>query len=95
MLPTYSSNVILAKARAMYGRRLTRANYRELLECRTVGEVASYLKNQTGYGSILAGILVSPARKHRKSSGATGRKIAMANQRSKRLPFSSHPQYFS
>ena len=56
MVPTYSSNVILAKARAMYGRRLTRANYRELLECRTVGEVASYLKNQTSYGSILAGI---------------------------------------
>lgn len=56
MVPTYSSNVILAKARAMYGRRLTRANYRELLECRTVSEVASYLKNQTPYGSILAGI---------------------------------------
>ena len=56
MLPTYSSNVILAKARAMYGRRLTRTNYRELLECRSVSEVAAYLKNQTSYGTVLAGV---------------------------------------
>ncbi len=56
MLPTYSSNVILAKARAMYGRRLTRTNYRELLECRSVSEVAAYLKNQTSYGAVLAGV---------------------------------------
>ena len=56
MLPTYSSNVILAKARAMYGRRLTPEHYRDLLACRTVGEIAAYLKNQTDYGSILAGV---------------------------------------
>ena len=56
MLPTYSSNVILAKARAMYGRRLTPEHYRNLLACRTVGEIAAYLKNQTDYGSILAGV---------------------------------------
>ena len=54
MLFNYSSNVILAKARAMYGRRLTRQNYRELLECKSVSEAASYLKNRTAYGSALA-----------------------------------------
>ena len=69
MVPTYSSNVILAKARAMYGRRLTRANYRELLECRTVSEVASYLKNQTSYGSILAGINESDIHRGQLKSG--------------------------
>ena len=41
MLSTYSSNVILAKARAMYGRRLHTEDYRELLGCRSVGELAS------------------------------------------------------
>lgn len=56
MLSTYSSNVILAKARAMYGRRLRTEDYRELLGCRSVGEVASYLKNRTSYAAILAGV---------------------------------------
>ena len=31
---TQASNAILAKARAMYGRRLTARNYQELLNCR-------------------------------------------------------------
>lgn len=56
MLSAQSSNVIIAKARAMYGRRLTNENYRELLECQTVGEVAGTLKRRTVYGKILAGL---------------------------------------
>lgn len=40
----------------MYGKRLTAENYRELLGCRTVGEVAAVLKNRTSYGKALAGI---------------------------------------
>lgn len=56
MLSTLSSNAILSKARAMYGRRLTKQNYRELLACQNVGEVASYLKTRTSYGKALAGI---------------------------------------
>lgn len=56
MLSSFSSNAILAKARAMYGRRLKAEDYRALLSCKTVGEVASYLKNQTAYRSVLAGI---------------------------------------
>ncbi|MDP4114411.1 MAG: V-type ATPase subunit, partial [Bacillota bacterium] len=56
MLSSLSSNVILSKARAMYGRRLTPQNYSELLNCQTVSEVAGYLKNRTAYGKILSGI---------------------------------------
>ena len=40
MLSSFSSNAILAKARAMYGRRLKTEDYRALLACKTVGEVA-------------------------------------------------------
>lgn len=56
MLSTLSSNVIIAKAHAMYGRRLTDENYKDLLECQSVGEVAKYLKNNTAYNKTLAGI---------------------------------------
>ena len=57
MLTSLSSNVVLAKARTMYGRRLTQADYNELLKCRTVGEVAGYLKNHTVYSKALAGVV--------------------------------------
>lgn len=56
MLATFSSNVVLAKARTMYGRRLTPENYRDLLKCQTVNEVAAYLKGHTVYSKVLAGI---------------------------------------
>lgn len=55
MLNTLSSNVVLAKARTKYGRRLTPGDYNELLKCRNVGEVAGYLKNHTVYSHALAG----------------------------------------
>jgi Archaeal/vacuolar-type H+-ATPase subunit C len=56
MLSTLASNAILSKARAMYGRRLTEQDYKNLLSCQTVGEVASYLKNHTVYKTVLAGV---------------------------------------
>lgn len=56
MLSTLASNAILSKARAMYGRRLTEENYKDLLACQSVGEIASYLKNRTAYKKALAGI---------------------------------------
>lgn len=56
MLSQLSSNVVLSKARAMYGKRLTTQDYNELLACQTVGEVAGYLKSNTVYGKILSGI---------------------------------------
>lgn len=52
LLATLSSNVVLAKARTMYGRRLTEENYKDLLKCKTVREVASYLKDRTAYSKV-------------------------------------------
>lgn len=56
MLSSMSSNAILAKARTMYGRRLTDNDYENLLACKTVLEVATYLKNETVYSEILSGL---------------------------------------
>ncbi len=55
MSSSMASNAILAKARAMYGKRLTDADYKQLMDCRNVSEVASYLKNRTSYKSALTG----------------------------------------
>ena len=51
-----SANAISAKVRAIYGRRLTAADYQELTRQRTVSDVAAYLKANPGYGVYLAGI---------------------------------------
>ncbi len=51
-----AANSVLAKARAMYGHRLTAQNYNELLSCRTVSEVAAYLKAHTDYSSVFEGL---------------------------------------
>ncbi len=51
-----SSNAILAKARAMYGKCLSEKDYRQLLDCKTVSEIAAYLKAQTNYGFALTGL---------------------------------------
>lgn len=48
-----SANAVLAKARAKYGRRLTEKDYTNLLSCKSVPEVAAYLKNNTYYETIL------------------------------------------
>ena len=49
MLSSLSSNVVLAKARAKYGKRLKEKDYRNLLDCKSVAEVAAYLKANTDY----------------------------------------------
>lgn len=56
MLDSLSSKVIVAKIRAMYGRRLTVEDYNELLRRRSVGEVASYLKTKENYADALKAI---------------------------------------
>lgn len=45
-----SSNAILAKSRAMYAESLTKEDYAALISCRSVNEIASYLKTHTKYG---------------------------------------------
>lgn len=56
MLTTMSSNAILSKARAMYGMRLVKKDYQALLGCRSVNEIAAYLKQTPRYREILTGI---------------------------------------
>lgn len=56
MLSHLSSNVVSAKARAMYGHRLTAQNYQEMLNCKNVTEIARYLATNTDYDKVLAGI---------------------------------------
>lgn len=55
-MPISAENAILTKSRAMLGRHLTKDDYRNLLNCRTVAEVASYLKTKTSYGKALENI---------------------------------------
>lgn len=55
MLSKYSSNVILAKVRAMYGKRISANDYSNLLACATVPDVTVYLKNNTAYARELSG----------------------------------------
>lgn len=55
-MPQSSSNVILAKTRAMYGNCLKAQNFADLLACHSVGEIAAYLKQNTSYATVLQDI---------------------------------------
>lgn len=63
MLLKYAANSITAKAHALYGKRLTAADYNELLSCRSVSDAAAFLKGRTVYAEALESI--SPATVHR------------------------------
>ena len=52
---TQASNSILAKSRALYGRRLTGQDYQQLMNCRDLPEVITYLKSRTAYARALEG----------------------------------------
>jgi V/A-type H+/Na+-transporting ATPase subunit C len=56
MMSSFASNAILAKSAAMYGRMLTGQDYTDLLNCRSVSEVAAYLKTRTSYADIFEGV---------------------------------------
>ena len=53
---SYASNAVLSKARAMYGKSINLKNYNELLACRNVSDIASYLKRKTNYSGVLSNI---------------------------------------
>ena len=50
---SFASNAVLSKARAMYGKRIKEKNYNELLMCKSVTEIALYLKHKTPYENVL------------------------------------------
>lgn len=51
-----SSNAMMIKAKAMFGNRLTANDYQLLLQKKNIGEIASYLKNDTYFSRSLEGI---------------------------------------
>jgi V/A-type H+-transporting ATPase subunit C len=51
-----STEVIIAKIHAMYGKRLTASNYRDLVNKQSVAEIAGYLKTNTWYAETLTDI---------------------------------------
>lgn len=51
-----TSNAVVAKARAIYGKRLSEADYTELVRRQSVSEVADYLKRSTHYREILSAV---------------------------------------
>lgn len=53
MAGTSDSIALATKIHAMFGKRITVENYRELLRKQSVGEIAVYLKQQTNYGDLL------------------------------------------
>lgn len=50
---SHSDNAIMAKVHALYGKRLKAEDYDTLLNMKTVGEVAAYLKSDTYYEQTL------------------------------------------
>lgn len=50
------NHAVTAKARALYGKRITPEQYKELLHCRSVPEIAAYLKSSTSYADALQNI---------------------------------------
>lgn len=53
---SFSSNAVIAKARAIYGRSLTAEDYAQLCTRSNVAEAAAFLKQTERYGDILSGI---------------------------------------
>lgn len=51
-----AATAILVKSRAKYGKRLTLSDYDSLLGCKSVADIASYLRNSTHYNVSLEGI---------------------------------------
>jgi len=51
-----SSNAVVAKAKAMYGKRLRKSDYQALLSKKTIPEIATYLKTQTYFSDCLKDI---------------------------------------
>ena len=60
---SFSSNSVIAKSRAIFGRSLTSEDFAQLCDKKTVAEAAAFLKNTPRYAEALAG--VNPQTVHR------------------------------
>lgn len=49
-------HAVIEKIKAMYGKRITEEQYDDMIRCRNVPDVASYLKNATSYQRALEGL---------------------------------------
>lgn len=52
---TASNAAMATKAKAMFGKRLTASDYQQLLQKKSIPEIASYLKNETLFREALEG----------------------------------------
>lgn len=53
---SFSSNSVIARSRAIFGRSLSAEDYAQLCAKRSVAEAAAFLKNTPRYGAALAGV---------------------------------------
>lgn len=51
-----ASNAVLALSRAFYGKRLTAREYGDLLSCKSINEIASYLRTRTAYSKAFENV---------------------------------------
>ncbi|MEG0615044.1 MAG: V-type ATPase subunit [Oscillospiraceae bacterium] len=63
MLNSFSTNATVAKAKALYGKRLTQADYSELMHRNSVADIAEYLKRNTHFKDILSSIDTNTVRR--------------------------------
>ena len=56
MAVSYSANAVYAKAHALYGKRLKKQNYDDLLGCRSLQELVGYLKSRTQYSPVFENV---------------------------------------
>lgn len=53
---SFTANAVYAKAHVLYGKRLKKQNYDDMLNCRSLPELVNYLKTRTVYGSVFANV---------------------------------------
>lgn len=56
MAISYSANAVYAKAHVMYGKRLKKQNYDEMINCHSLSELVNYLKTRTNYGKVFENV---------------------------------------
>lgn len=90
---SFTSNSIIAKARAIYGSSLTAEDYQQLCSKSTVAEAAAFLKQTARYSAVLSGI--NPQNVHRSQLEAlVAKNIFDVFERFHRFDFSDSRAFF-